>query len=112
MPQAAQRTRFAIDHIVARQHGGLTEVENLALACLHCNSHKGPNLTGIDPLTMQITSLFNPRRQRWDDHFALTGARIEGKTATGRATVAVLAVNAADYVALRAGLLAERIFPT
>jgi hypothetical protein len=112
MPQSAHRTRFAIDHIVARQHGGRTEVENLALACLHCNSHKGPNLTGIDPVTMEITSLFNPRRQKWSDHFALSGARIEGTTAIGRATVAVLAINDADYVALRASLLAERIFPT
>jgi 5-methylcytosine-specific restriction endonuclease McrA len=29
---------FSADHIIARQHGGLTVLENLALSCLHCNS--------------------------------------------------------------------------
>ena len=31
--------------------GSLDEVDNLALACHRCNLHKGPNLSGIDPLT-------------------------------------------------------------
>ncbi len=50
MPQAFYPTStFPIDHVIARQHGGRTRLGNLALACLHCNAHKGPNLTGIDP---------------------------------------------------------------
>ena len=32
---------FHIEHIVARQHGGGDGAENLALACYHCNLHKG-----------------------------------------------------------------------
>jgi 5-methylcytosine-specific restriction endonuclease McrA len=40
--------RFHIEHIVAKQHGGSDESSNLALACHHCNEHKGPNLSGID----------------------------------------------------------------
>ncbi len=40
------RLRFHIEHIVARQHGGGDEQENLALACHLCNAHKGPNLSG------------------------------------------------------------------
>ena len=30
-------------------------MDNLALACIDCNLHKGPNLTGIDPETNQVT---------------------------------------------------------
>jgi 5-methylcytosine-specific restriction endonuclease McrA len=58
-----------MDHIVARQHGGLTTLANLALACLHCNGHKGPNIAGIDPKRKRLTRLFNPRRHKWERHF-------------------------------------------
>ena len=50
-----------IEHIVARKHGGLDDPPNLVLACDRCNLHKGPNLTGIDPETNQIATLFHPR---------------------------------------------------
>src|SRR5207248_165001 len=50
MPQALYPTvPFPIDHVISRQHGGLTILSNLAFACLHDNSHKGPNIAGIDP---------------------------------------------------------------
>lgn len=39
---------FHVEHVIPRQHGGGDEPENLALACHHCNLHKGPNLTGIE----------------------------------------------------------------
>ena len=42
-----------VEHIVAKQHSGLNDAGNLALACHRCNLHKGPNLTGIDPVTVQ-----------------------------------------------------------
>ena len=32
------------DHIIAEQHGGETTAANLALARVHCNRHKGPNI--------------------------------------------------------------------
>lgn len=92
---------YQIEHIIAIQHGGGDEDENLALACSHCNLHKGPNLTGIDPLTGTIETLFHPRRQTWDEHFERDGAMIEGKTTCGRTTVRVLAMNAALRLDLR-----------
>jgi hypothetical protein len=111
MPQAFYRARFQIEHVVAQQHGGPTAADNLALACQHCNSHKGPNLAGIDPDTGQLSRLFHPRRDAWDDHFAWSGHVLVGKTPVGRATVAVLAVNDEDYRVVRAALLAEGVFP-
>jgi 5-methylcytosine-specific restriction endonuclease McrA len=48
---------FQIDHIIAQQHGGATMLSNLALSCLYCNSHKGPNTAGLDPVTGKLTKL-------------------------------------------------------
>jgi hypothetical protein len=111
MPQAYYRVPFHIDHIVARQHGGKTESTNLALACLHCNSHKGPNIAGIDPETGRLTRLFHPRCDRWAAHFAWAEAVLVGLTPEGRATVAVLAINDPDFVAVREALIEEGVFP-
>jgi hypothetical protein len=79
--------RFHIEHIIPRQHGGSTDATNLALACHHCNLHKGPNLSGIDPGSGTLTPLFNPRLQTWEEHFSLQGVTIVGLTPQGRATV-------------------------
>jgi hypothetical protein len=99
-----------IEHIIARQHGGTDEAMNLALACQRCNLSKGPNLTGIDPATNEIVELFNPRRDQWKDHFRRRGARIEGITGKGRATVNLLAMNDARRLDLRRELLARGDF--
>ena len=58
-----------LEHIVPKKHGGTDNLNNLALACIDCNLHQGSNLTGYDPETGEITELFNPRTQRWTDHF-------------------------------------------
>lgn len=93
-----------IEHVVARQHGGTDHVENLALACHRCNLHKGPNISGIDPLTGRVVNLFHPRRDRWQEHLAFRGVYIEGLTPSGRATVDVLMLNDPRRLELRRGL--------
>jgi hypothetical protein len=90
-----------VEHIIPRKHGGKDEPENLCLACIDCNLHKGPNLTGFDPDTDAVTELFHPRRQQWDEHFAWQGIRIVGKTPAGRTTVRVLEMNADEQIDLR-----------
>ena len=96
-----------IEHIVAKQHGGGDDVNNLALACHRCNLREGPNLTAVDTVSGEIVSLFHPRRDRWDEHFLLRGIRIEGKTPVGRATVYVLSMNDARRLELRSQLPAD-----
>lgn len=103
---------FQIEHIVARKHGGLTAESNLALACVRCNLHKGPNLSGIDSADGHVVSLFHPRQQLWHEHFRWEGARLAGLTATGRASVAVLGINDPVRVELRQRLIDEGVFPT
>jgi hypothetical protein len=92
---------YHIEHIVARQHGGTDDLENLCLACHHCNFHKGPNLTSIDPDGGGVTALFNPRTQVWPEHFRQDGGTVVGMTAVGRTTVFLLQINAAPRLELR-----------
>ncbi len=94
-----------IEHIIARQPGGSDDIGNLALVCHRCNLHKGPNLSGIDPMTGEVEVLFHPRRDRWADHFICRGEYVHGLTARGRTTVAVLALNDARRIELRKELL-------
>lgn len=90
-----------IEHILPHKHGGGDEVENLALACAECNLHKGSDLSGIDPESNQMTRLFDPRRDDWNEHFVWQGVRIAGSTAIGRTTVRVLQMNAPARVKVR-----------
>lgn len=92
---------FHVEHIVARQHGGDDSPGNLALACQRCNLRKGTNLTGRDPETNQVTRLFHPRQDRWDEHFELRGGEIVGLSAVGRTTAALLRMNSPDRIELR-----------
>ena len=111
LPQTLSDLTFHVDHIIAEKHGGPTTPENLALACVHCNLHKGTDLSGIDPVTGIMTRLFRPRRDNWSDHFRYEDARMVGLTEVGRVTIAVLALNHPDVVAARSTLIAEGLLP-
>lgn len=74
------------DHLIALKHGGETSSANLVLACFDCNHFKGSDIASLDPQTGELVALFNPRTQKWSEHFQLNGCRIVGLTATGRAT--------------------------
>jgi HNH endonuclease len=99
-----------IDHVIAIKHGGLTVFSNLAVACAHCNAHKGPNIAGIDPATGNIVRLFNPRSDRWQSHFRFSGAAVIGLTSVGRATINTLFINDPLELAARASLIDEGLF--
>jgi hypothetical protein len=111
MPQDYDEALFQVDHVIARQHRGPTSAANLALTCLHDNSHKGPNIAGIDPRMRKLTPLFNPRRHKWVRHFRWNGAVLVGLTGIGRTTIAVLNINDPFRVELRQGLIDEGLFP-
>ena len=92
-----------IEHIIPKKkHGGTDDTGNLALACIDCNLAKSSNIAGRDPDTKQLTPLFDPRKDRWNEHFEMQGAYIVGKTPVGRTTVAVLNMNSEDQLELRA----------
>jgi hypothetical protein len=71
--------------------------------------HKGPNLSGRDPVSETVVRLFNPRRQSWARHFQW--ARPRRSYPDGPATVAVLATNDPARVELRQLLMEEGEWP-
>jgi|ERR1039458_3135780 hypothetical protein len=96
MPEAGAFFAHQPDHVIAAQHGGQTDSENLALACIQCNRLKGPNIASVDPETKRILPLFNPRTDQWFTHFRTEGGRIIPVTPVGRATAGLLNFSDAD----------------
>lgn len=90
-----------IEHVLPKKHGGGDDPDNLAIACIDCNLHKGTNLAGIDQQTGVLTPLFNPRTQDWVDHFIWIGVEVHGVTPVGRVTIEVLDMNSSDRLELR-----------
>lgn len=90
-----------IEHFRPIKHGGSDDDSNLCLACIDCNLHKGPNLSGIDPETDAVTPLFNPRQHAWNEHFYWNGIQLVGQTAIGRTTIRVLCINSDEQLELR-----------
>lgn len=104
--------KFQIDHIIPVKHGGSDETDNLCLACLKCNSFKGPNVAALDPETGDATKLYNPRQQLWKDHFRINeDATLSGITPEGRATILVLRINDEERLVYRQILLKLGDYP-
>ncbi len=103
--QDEEENPFHTEHIIAKQHAGSDDLENLSLACSQCNAIKGPNLSSIDPDTGLLTRLFHPRQDRWEDHFRRDGAYLLGLTDVGRTTAWLLRFNDADNLRQRELLL-------
>lgn len=95
--------RYEIDHILPRQLAGITTAENLRLACSSCNRYQQAHIEAVDPETGESVSLYNPRIQRWSEHFRWNedATQIVGITPIGRATVEALLMNNALIVAAR-----------
>ena len=94
---------FVCEHIIPRSREGDTTLENLALACGGCNGHKYNKVEALDPVDGKEVPLYNPRQQRWGDHFGWNEdyTKIVGLTATGRATVEALRMNRPGLVNMR-----------
>lgn len=94
---------FSIEHIHPRNLRGKTELSNLAFACPGCNGHKHTKIKGVDPVTLKLMPLYNPREQKWTDHFGWSEefTQVVGLTPIGRATVEALKLNRDGVVNLR-----------
>jgi hypothetical protein len=102
-PEAISPGEFNVEHVWPRRRRGSDDLSNLALACGPCNRRKSSATHGIDPDSDMSVPLFNPRRDDWDEHFefSLKTGDIVGRTPTGRATVARLAMNHSHAVDAR-----------
>ena len=106
LPDAADEWPFHVDHVIALQQGGSDALDNLWWACSRCNLYKGPNISSVEAKDAAPVPLFNPRRDRWEEHFQLDSGRIIGRTPVGRVTVRLLAMNASNRIDLRQQLSA------
>ena len=72
LPELPAPFPLTIDHVIARQHGGESTAQNLALACGHCNHRKGPTFPALSgqirpssgssiPVLISGTSIFDGR---------------------------------------------------
>jgi HNH endonuclease len=102
-----------IEHLVPLVRGGTDDEDNLWLACARCNRFKGGQIEARDPVTGEVSPLYNPRTQRWRDHFRwdADGTTIAGLTAVGRATIAALRLNHEHSIAVRRNWVAAGWHP-
>ena len=100
------------DHVISEKHGGPTDADNLAMACVFCNQAKGSDVGSIDWASNTFVRLLHPRTDAWGDHFALVGARIEGITPIGVVTARILGFNTADRVLERSVLQSSGRYPS
>lgn len=99
--QAGQEATFHIDHVKPTKNGGHTSLNNLALACVSCSLHKSAKEFVTDNETNELVPVFNPRTQKWGDHFQWSQFEMVGLTATGRATIKALKQNRPLILAIR-----------
>ena len=100
------------DHIIATKHRGATEESNLAWTCFVYNRAKGSDLSSIDIETGQLVGLFNPRTDRWGDHFELDdNGKIVPLTDVGRVTEYLLRLNRSDHLDHRKTLVRVKRYP-
>jgi hypothetical protein len=90
-----QYVPFTIDHVIPTNLGGTTTLENLALACFHCNRHKSNKIEIFDEETAMTVALFNPRTMQWSQHFRWSRdfLTVEAMTNEGRITIQPLDLN-------------------
>jgi len=98
-----QYVRFSVDHIIPLSLGGSNEIDNLCLACFHCNRRKSNIVFAVDPKSGGQFSLFHPRRDRWNEHFIWSSDMIHiiGLTPVGRVTIEVLKLNRTRVLYIR-----------
>ncbi len=111
MHESLQGATFHIEHIVPQSEGGISDMENLALACPGCNLHKAGKTTAVDPASGKEVRLFHPVQQLWPEHFRFKAFQIEGLTAVGRAAVEALILNHARRQRIRQVEEAFGLFP-
>ncbi len=103
-----------VDHIISEKHGGQTEALNLALACLFCNRNKGSDIASVVPGTDRLVRFFNPRTDRWNEHFRLSrdGITIVPLTECGEGTIRIFGINHGERLLERHTLRDIGRYPT
>lgn len=88
---------FTIDHILPVSQGGKDNLDNLALACFHCNRRKH------DKQFVREIPIFNPREMDWKAHFIWSkdALQIIPLTEIGKVTAELLELNRERLLLIR-----------
>jgi len=100
-----------VDHIISLKHGGSSELDNLAYACAPCNRAKGSDVGSIST-TGEFTRFFNPRTDRWAEHFRLERETIVPRTAIGEVTARIFGFNDSARIHEREEMIRFGKYPT
>lgn len=100
-----------VDHIISIKHGGEYDVENLAFCCIRCNRNKGTDLGSILHDKRKIIRFYNPRVDKWPDHFEIRDAKIVPLTSTGQVTEKIFRFNTSERIVERELLAKLGLFP-
>lgn len=84
----------------------------MALACVFCNRYKGSDIASLIPETDELIRFYNPRINRWQEHFRLNGIIIEPLTEIGEATIRILQMNHEDQILEREVLSRRGRYPS
>jgi HNH endonuclease len=98
-----QYVSFTVDHVIPISKGGANSIDNLALACFHCNRKKSDKVRVFDEQSLSEVFLFNPRTDSWQEHFiwSIDTLSIVALTPKGRATVTLLEFNRVRIMNIR-----------
>ena len=104
---------FSLEHILPKILGGDDELYNLALACQGYNNFKFTKIFVMDKETNNVVYLFNPRQDKWTEHFKWNNnfTVIIGLTSVGNVTVNALQLNRDNLINQRIVYRAYGIHP-
>jgi hypothetical protein len=98
----SEATQRRVEELIAKEQAGtIVEQEHVELEDYMQFDH----IMTLDDRG-QISPLFDPRRQHWNDYFRLSRAGIQPLTAVAEATVRLLRVN--DTLRVQKGLLLQQ----
>ncbi len=95
LPQNYSPSTFELEHILPISKGGKTILKNLAWSCSGCNKHKYNKISKTDSETNKEIPLFNPRNDKWNEHFSWSKdfTEIIPLTTKGKITIQALKLN-------------------
>jgi hypothetical protein len=111
MHQSLQGATFHVEHVLPSALDGPSTFDNLALSCPSCNLYKSDLLEARDPDTAQLAPLFNPRTDKWSNHFTWNKHTLVPLTPVGRATAALLHLNHPRKLLIRQAEQRFGLFP-
>jgi hypothetical protein len=101
-----------VEHVISLKHGSSSEPDNLAYACVFYNRQKGSDIGSVSQETGEFSRFYNPRKDRWRDHFRLDEDFITPRSVVGEVTARILQFNGVERLLERSVLREEERYPS